>query len=110
MEILLNDLGVDVQIAEDGVEAETLFQKEKFNLVLMDINMPNKNGIEAMRSIKKYEQSQGTRTPIVALTANATNGDEEKYLIQGFDAYISKPVDNEKLINTLSQLCTETDS
>ena len=96
--IILEDLEIDVSIANDGVEAEKLFKQETVDLVLMDINMPNKNGQEAMVDIKKYELSKESKTPIVALTANAISGDKQKYLDAGFDAYLAKPIDTKELI------------
>ncbi|QSZ42905.1 response regulator [Sulfurimonas aquatica] len=90
IEILLEDYEIDVTIANDGVEAVELSKAQEFDLILMDINMPNKNGSEAMKDIKQ----RGDKTPIVALTANAVAGDKQKYLEEGFDDYLAKPIDN----------------
>ena len=63
--------------------------------------MPNKNGIEALHDIKEYEKSTDIKVPIIALTANAVGGDREKYIEEGFDDYVAKPIDNEELIKVL---------
>ena len=93
IDLLLHEMNLDVTMANDGVEAEELFKQEGFTLVLMDINMPNKNGIEAMHTIKKIKPE----IPVVAVTANSVAGDREKYLEEGFDDYLSKPIDNSAL-------------
>ena len=93
--MLLEEFGVSVDIANDGVEAVAIYEPQKHNLILMDENMPNMNGIEAMKILKdKYKESCGA---IIALTANAMSGDREKFLEQGMDGYISKPIDEDKL-------------
>jgi len=102
--LILDDLGIDVSMANDGVEAENIFKIDKFDLVLMDINMPKKNGQEAMKNIKEYEKVQGfISTPIVALTANAVSGDRENYLDAGFDEYLAKPIDSSELLRVLTK-------
>jgi len=100
--LLLEDMDLDVKIAQDGVEAESMFLEENFDIVLMDINMPNKNGIEAMQGIRAYD-TKSHMTPIIAVTANAVSGDKEKYLKEGFDDYLSKPIDNDELESILQK-------
>jgi CheY-like chemotaxis protein len=63
-----------------------------FDLVLMDIQMPVMGGVEATQRIRKVEQSSGAHTPIIAMTAHAMAGDAEKYLLNGMDGYVSKPI------------------
>ncbi len=99
--ILVDELGLTYKIANDGDEAVDMFAKEKFDLVLMDENMPNLNGIEAM---KKIHSLYGDSIPIVALTANAMSGDKEKFLKAGMSGYIPKPIDNEELYRVLKTL------
>jgi len=99
IKILLDDMDIDVIIANDGIETENIFKKEKFDMILMDINMPNKNGIDAMLDIKKLNKF----TPIIALTANATSGDKQKYIDFGFDDYLSKPIEMKNLIIVLNK-------
>lgn len=104
MSIVLGDMDMEVLIANDGAEAVDMFEKNSFDMVLMDINMPNKNGIEAMQEIKELERKmEQNHTPIIALTANSVSGDKEKYLEIGFDAYVSKPVESAVLIETFKK-------
>jgi len=103
MEILLRDMNLDVTIAKDGAEAEKMFKSDNYELILMDINMPNKNGLEAMKAIREYEKNHEAKTPIIALTANSVCGDKENYIEDGFDAYLAKPIENEKLIQLLQK-------
>ena len=104
IKLLLQDLNLDVFMANDGVEAIAMYIKSDFDLVLMDINMPNKNGIEAMQEIKYYNKLHNKNTPVVAVTANAVSGDREMYLDEGFDEYIPKPINPKKFADTL-KLC-----
>ena len=97
IKILLQELGLEVVIAQDGQMAVEKYRQERYNIVFMDINMPNKNGIEAMLEIKDYQKEHQLSTPIVALTANAVSGDKEKYLAEGFDDYLAKPIDSQEL-------------
>lgn len=103
MEILLRDMNLDVSIAKDGVEVEKLFKCGDYKIILMDINMPNKSGVEAMKVIREYEKNSESKTPIIALTANSVGGDRESYIEYGFDAYLAKPIENEKLLQLLQK-------
>ncbi len=104
MQILLNELGLEVVIADDGLKAVEEFKRKSFSLILMDENMPNMNGIEATKIIRKLEKgSRNKATPIIAVTANALKGDKDRFLNIGMDDYISKPVDNDELIKVLSR-------
>lgn len=76
--------------AFDGCEAIKLFKKEKIDLILMDIQMPNKNGYEAASEIRKLTDSK--KTPIIAVTAGIMLGEKEKCLESGMNDYISKPI------------------
>ena len=98
IKILLEDYGLSYEIANDGLEAVSMFKEGKYDLILMDENMPNLNGIEAMLQIKEYEQEiQGSVTPIIALTANALNSDRENFLKVGMDGFVAKPIETEVL-------------
>ncbi len=99
---MLKKMGHAVTIANNGKEAVVAFQKEAFDLILMDGNMPVMDGMEAttaIRKIEKVKHSKGIHThiPIVALTANAMKGDREKFLTAGMDDYLSKPIKRETL-------------
>lgn len=89
---ILEGMGVSHRIAENGEEAVALWRKHQPRLVLMDIAMPIKNGLEATVEIRAAEAELGTRTPIVAVTAQALNVDRQNCLDVGMDDYITKPV------------------
>ncbi len=81
-----------VTIANDGVEAVEIFDKKQFDIVLMDIQMPRMDGVTATRELKKLMKATGKTVPVIALTANAMSGDREKFLSQGLDDYLVKPI------------------
>jgi len=98
IERVLDNLGLDVTLANDGQEALNLREMHTYDLIFMDIQMPVMGGIEATKAILEYEEKQRKRhIPIVALTANALTGDREKYINAGMDGYLSKPLELEKL-------------
>jgi len=97
--MLLEDLGITYEIANDGLEAVNIYEDNKFDLVLMDENMPNMNGIDAMLKIK---QEYSKSVPIIAVTANVMKGDEKRLIEAGMDGFIPKPIDNNELIKVLS--------
>ena len=98
IKLLLMDYGIDFQLANDGEEAVSIFKEGQFDMVLMDENMPNMNGIEAMAQIKAYEKDNNLEpTPIIALTASALDTDKEMFLNAGMDGFIAKPIDNKIL-------------
>jgi signal transduction histidine kinase/CheY-like chemotaxis protein len=104
MQIILDDLGLEIEIANDGVEAIDMFTAKKYDIILMDENMPNMGGIEATAKILKIEKEKKLQhTPIIALTANALKGDKEKFMGAGMDEYITKPVDVDHLSEILSK-------
>ena len=92
---MLEKLGHRVVIASDGVEAVTAFANSHFDLVLMDMQMPVMDGLEATERIRAHEQ--GPRTPIIALTANVLPSDRKRCLAAGMDDYLAKPFDSQKL-------------
>ena len=96
--LLLDDYEIDYKIANDGLEAVKTFKEDKFDLVLMDENMPELNGIGAMQQIKEYEeQNSMILTPIIALTANVLESDKERFLNAGMDGFVGKPINTKEL-------------
>jgi CheY-like chemotaxis protein len=96
---LLREIGLNVELAEDGAQAVALARQQRFDLILMDVRMPNLNGIDATRAIRADSGNAGT--PIVALTANAFDEDRDACLAAGMNDYIAKPVVPEVLCETL---------
>jgi CheY-like chemotaxis protein len=89
---LLKERGHGVTIAGTGCEAIELVDKRHFDLVLMDIQMPEMDGLQATAEIRLREGQRGRRMPIVAMTAHAMAGDRERCLDSGMDGYIAKPI------------------
>jgi len=95
---VLNGLGIEVTIANNGEEALNYRMRHEYDMIFMDIQMPVMGGIEATEKITEYEEkNRKHHIPIVALTANALQGDREKYLNAGLDNYLSKPIELDKL-------------
>ena len=102
---MLDSIEQECDIASDGVEALEFFKKNKYDIILMDENMPNMNGIIATQEILKIEKDKNLEhTQIVALTANALKGDRERFLEAGMDDYLSKPLEKDRLIEVLHKL------
>jgi CheY-like chemotaxis protein len=100
MRYVLESLGVDAVIKNNGLETLKEYKTNKYDLVLTDINMPIMDGVEAFNQIRAYEKENNLpKTPIIAVTANAIKGDKEKFLSVGMDGYISKPINSEELKN-----------
>jgi PAS domain S-box-containing protein len=102
IEILLDEYGVEFTIVDDGQEAIKAFKNGDYNLILMDENMPNLNGIEAMKQIRELDG--GKDIPIIALTANAMQGDRDKFIDAGMDDFVSKPIDSDLLYETIKNI------
>ncbi|OEF95887.1 response regulator [Desulfuribacillus alkaliarsenatis] len=101
---ILERKGWYVKIAENGKIAVERYGRESFDVILMDISMPEMDGIEATAYIRKIEsENKSRRTPIIAMTANAMSGDREKYIEAGMDEYVSKPIDRNKLYETVEK-------
>lgn len=102
MNIILGDLDLDVDLAENGLEAVEKFKENSYDLILMDENMPKMSGIEATKIILDLEEKSGVKhTPIVALTANALATDRARFLSAGMDEFVSKPIDHENFVRVL---------
>jgi signal transduction histidine kinase/DNA-binding response OmpR family regulator len=100
-ERILQKMGHDVTIAATGKQAVDLHETGNFDLILMDVQMPEMDGFEATNLIREHEKTTGKRVPIVAMTAHAMKGDKEGCLEVGMDGYISKPIDQTELFGTL---------
>jgi CheY-like chemotaxis protein/HPt (histidine-containing phosphotransfer) domain-containing protein len=99
MKILLEKMGLKITFADNGIEAVDKANEQTFDLIFMDIHMPQMDGYQATRKIR----NNAIKTPIVALTANAMEGDEMKCLDAGCDDYLAKPVVYVKLIEKLNK-------
>ena len=99
--------GVTVELANNGLEAFEKRKNNHYDLIFMDIQMPVMDGVEATHEIINYEvEEKLNHTPIVALTANALNGDRERFLEQGLDEYIPKPIETNELLYILKKFLT----
>ncbi len=108
LQAILTKLGHRSTIAEDGHSALKLLQKSKFDIVLMDVQMPELDGIETTRIIRNLDDYRHVRNiPIIALTAYAMAGDKDKCLAAGMDSYLAKPVDIKALEKNLKRLTAD---
>ena len=95
--LLLRELGFEAHVAENGQQAVEIMKRTPYSLIFMDCQMPEMDGFEATRSIRKLETRSGKHIPIIAMTAHAVEGSREQCLAAGMDDYISKPIDPEEL-------------
>jgi CheY-like chemotaxis protein len=103
MEQLLKKKGYNVSTAENGKEAFEMAKEKQYDLIFMDVQMPEMDGLDATRLIRKFEKKKKTHTPIVAMTALAMKGDKERCLDSGMDYYITKPVNPTELYETIEK-------
>jgi signal transduction histidine kinase/DNA-binding response OmpR family regulator/PAS domain-containing protein len=99
---LLRTRGYSVALASNGIEALEAIGKEPFDAVLMDLQMPQMDGFQATAAIRQREKPGGPRLPIIAMTAHAMKGDEQRCLAAGMDGYISKPIRPQTLFEVLN--------
>jgi signal transduction histidine kinase/CheY-like chemotaxis protein len=102
---LLQKRGHSVAIADTGKAALELTERESFDLILMDIQMPEIDGLEVTATIRRRERPSGKRTPIIAMTAHAMVGDRDRCLHAGMDHYLSKPLDRKQLFAAIEHVC-----
>lgn len=100
---LLEKKGWNVELAENGKQAFDKTKDKKFDIILMDVQMPEMDGFDATRLIRKSEKEKNIHTPIIAMTAHAMKGDKEKCLAVGMDYYISKPVNPAELYKAIEK-------
>jgi CheY-like chemotaxis protein/HPt (histidine-containing phosphotransfer) domain-containing protein len=101
---VLQRAGHIVTMVSNGRDAVAAIEREKFDAILMDVQMPIMGGFEATRLIREMEAASGTRTPIVAVTARAMKGDREACLEAGMDAFVPKPIEADRLLEVLQVL------
>jgi PAS domain S-box-containing protein len=101
---LLEKQGYAVAVASSGREALALLERQAFDLVLMDVQMPEMDGLEATRQIRQREEGTGRHVPIIAMTAHAMKGDRERCLAVGMDDYVSKPIQPRELFEAIVRL------
>jgi CheY-like chemotaxis protein/nitrogen-specific signal transduction histidine kinase/HPt (histidine-containing phosphotransfer) domain-containing protein len=101
---ILERRGFHVVLARNGREAVALWEREKFDVVLMDVQMPEMDGLSATRAIRQLEKTRGVHTPIVALTAHVLEGDRERCRAAGMDGYVSKPLNVAELLQAMADV------
>ncbi|WP_321473040.1 two-component regulator propeller domain-containing protein [uncultured Paludibaculum sp.] len=101
---LLQKLGCQVDVVSNGQEAVSKVDEKAYDLVLMDVQMPTMDGLTAVAEIRARESGSGRRLPVIALTAHAMEGDAERCLAAGMDAYLPKPINPKKLAEVIDSL------
>jgi two-component system sensor histidine kinase/response regulator len=101
--ILLNKIGYSVDVVENGFQVIEKAKEGNYNAILMDVQMPEMDGFEATRRIRKWETGLHQHVPIIAMTAHAMKGDRERCLEAGMDDYVSKPLEKSILISALNR-------
>jgi CheY-like chemotaxis protein len=100
---ILSNWGHSIVVASSGKEVVEACEKERFDLIFMDIQMPDLDGFEATQIIREREKDGGGRLPIVAMTAHTMKGDKEKCLAAGMDDYVSKPINRDELFSVIEK-------
>ena len=108
--VLLQKAGYSVDAVETGAQALEKVQSDQYNVVLMDVQMPEMDGFEATRHIREWERERGSHIPIIAMTAHAMQGDRERCLEAGMDDYVSKPIEPKVLFAALDRWVRSTES
>ena len=106
---LLERQGHHVTVVGDGRKALNILIHEKFDLAIMDVQMPEMDGFEATAAIREAEQYTGGRLPIIAMTAHAMKGDRERCLSAGMDGYVSKPIHVQELLAVMDDVLKRAD-
>jgi PAS domain S-box-containing protein len=101
---LLRRRGHEVTVTEDGLQALSAYDSEPFDVILMDVQMPNLGGLEATALIRQREQTTGRHIPIIAMTARAMKGNREECLAAGFDEYLAKPLRAQELHDLIERV------
>ena len=98
---LLEKEGHTVVVVTDGLKAVETLETDMFDLVLMDVQMPTMDGVEATALIRRREMDTGLHIPIIAMTAHAMAGDKQRFLTGGMDGYVSKPIHSRELFDAI---------
>ena len=101
---ILEKVGFEVVVAENGEDAIAMHAQGSVDIILMDVQMPGLSGLDAARTIRENESATGNRVPIIAVTANAMQGDRKDCLSSGMDDYITKPIKTERLYESIESL------
>jgi len=101
---VLQKAGYNVRVVGDGAEAVEVVKRGGIDLVLMDVQMPKMDGLQAVASIRRHEKNTASHIPVIAMTAHAMAGDKEKCLNAGMDNYISKPINAKQLLEMIDQM------
>jgi CheY-like chemotaxis protein len=101
---VLGSRGHNIKIAENGQQALALLQEQDFDVVLMDVQMPEIDGFQTTEAIRKLEDRKKARVPIIAMTAHALKGDRDRCLAAGMDCYLSKPIKGTEMIELVERL------
>ncbi|NVK75702.1 MAG: response regulator [Oceanospirillaceae bacterium] len=104
----LTPIGIEVSLAYSGQQAINMATQDSFDLIFMDIQMPEMDGMETTRQLRQLENYKNT--PIIALTAHALGSEQQQILASGMNAYLTKPIDEEILLNTIEQWCSNTET
>ena len=99
----LQDTGFSVAVAKTGYEVIDIYQKEKIDLILMVVRMPDLDGFSTVGMIRNHEKNTGKHVPVIAVTAFAIHGDREKCINAGMDDYITKPVNLDELSGIIAK-------
>ncbi len=109
LEKLLSTIEAHLEFANDGVEAVDAFKRADFDIVLMDVHMPNLDGLDATRQIRAWEVAESkVRVPIIAVTADVMDDKVEQQFAAGIDYHVPKPIDVALLLNTISEALGQT--
>lgn len=100
---LIERIGADLEVASDGIEAIQKYGQKKYDMILMDVQLPSISGLEVTEVIRTFERRTDEHTPIIGLSAHALNRDREECLASGMDDYMSKPIDFQQLLEIIEK-------
>lgn len=105
---LLRKRGHKVDVVGNGTEAITALAAQRFDLILMDVQMPEMDGFEATAAIRDHERGSSQHIPIIAMTAHAMKGDRQRCIDAGMDGYVAKPITAQELFQAIDELVLST--